>query len=143
MNHGTSTTLSATVTAPRGIIDWVASCGLFLLVFIALVIGALCKRYCGCYYQYTALKSGSSRSSSSRLTDLPDVEKNEPNSAGGLETYKVTKTGITGCEREGLLFIQRLVWYSTLKGPGKQASNGVKWTILGNSPCLFTLHVQI
>ena len=124
MNHGTSTTLSATVTAPRGVNDWVAAVpvfvpvGLFLLVFVALVIGGLCKRYCGCYCQYTALKSRSSRSSSSRLTDLPDVEKNELNSAGSLETYEVTKKGITGCEQEGLLpvFIQKLVWYSTLKG---------------------------
>ena len=30
-----------------------------------------------------------------------------------------------------------------LKGPGKQGSTGVKWTILVNSPCLFTFQVQI
>ena len=33
--------------------------------------------------------------------------------------------------------------YGELKESGKQGSTGVKWTILVNSPCLFTLQVQV
>ena len=30
-----------------------------------------------------------------------------------------------------------------IKGPGKQGSTGVKWTILANSPCLFTFKFEV